>query len=241
MLQKLLLFLAVAALAHPADAAPRNDIETRDDALDNYIRQVINNFFSSLDTGIPVLGLPPLDPLRLGNFTVPTIQVVGGQIDASIGLAAVGGLSSLTLTTLHLDLASVSMDLRSILPYLKIYGYYNISGVFLTVFPVYGNGPFTVELFDVVMLGGGSLGLDDSGHLQLTSLVMDANYTTMAFNFENLLGGGDLGTTLNGIIGQLSGNIWDMLKPSIIEALVNGIITVVNNALSNLAVTPPPT
>ena len=42
-----------------------------DEALDNYIRQVINNFFASLATGIPELGLPPLDPLLIGNITVP--------------------------------------------------------------------------------------------------------------------------------------------------------------------------
>ena len=55
------------------------------------------------------------------------------------------------------------MDLRSILPYLKISGGYNIDGIMLGVFPVFGDGPFTIELFDLVMLGGGDLDIDPSG------------------------------------------------------------------------------
>jgi hypothetical protein len=55
------------------------------------------------------------------------------------------------------------MDLRSILPYLKISGQYSIDGIMLGVFPIFGDGPFTVELFDLVMLGGGDLDIDPTG------------------------------------------------------------------------------
>jgi hypothetical protein len=40
---------------------------------------------------------------------------------------------------------------------------------------------------------------------------MDANFTTMAFNFENLLGGGDLGATINEIMGQLGSSIFEQV------------------------------
>jgi Haemolymph juvenile hormone binding protein (JHBP) len=49
------------------------DLQAKDEALDNYIRLVINNFFAALDTGIPALGLPILDPLNLGDITIPTL------------------------------------------------------------------------------------------------------------------------------------------------------------------------
>jgi hypothetical protein len=42
---------------------------------------------------------------------------------------------------------------------------------------------------------------------------MDANFTTMAFNFENLLGGGDLGATINEIMGQLGSSIFEQVGP----------------------------
>ena len=49
------------------------DLQAKDEALDNYIRLVINNFFAALDTGIPALGIPVLDPLNLGDITIPSL------------------------------------------------------------------------------------------------------------------------------------------------------------------------
>ena len=57
----------------------------------------------------------------------------------------------------------LKMDLRSFLPYLKISGLYDLEGVALGVFPLFGSGPYDVEVFDLVMLGGGDLDLDASG------------------------------------------------------------------------------
>jgi len=233
--------VACSMLLSSAVAAPRlvggGDLQAKDEALDNYIRLVINNFFAALDTGIPALGLPILDPLNLGDITIPTLTVTGGHIDASIQSTAINGLSYLTLTALHLDVPKLAMDLRSILPYLKISGQYSIDGIMLGVFPIFGDGPFTVELFDLVMLGGGDLDIDPTGkYLQLSSLKMDANFTTMAFNFENLLGGGDLGATINEIMGQLGSSIFEQVKPKILDGLINGITKVVNDALSQLPI-----
>ena len=48
--------------------------QSRDAALDNYIRLVLNNFFAALGTGLPALGIPPLDPLAIGNISIPNLQ-----------------------------------------------------------------------------------------------------------------------------------------------------------------------
>ena len=57
-------------------------LEPRDAALDNYVRLVINNFFAALDEGIPALGIPIMDPLNIGNLTIPTLtyDLYGNQI-----------------------------------------------------------------------------------------------------------------------------------------------------------------
>jgi len=47
--------------------------QVRNDALDNYVRLVINDLFAAMTTGIPGLGIPPLDPLKIGNITIPTL------------------------------------------------------------------------------------------------------------------------------------------------------------------------
>ena len=48
--------------------------------------------------------------------------------------------------------------------HVKIDGLYDLEGIVLTVFPLYGNGPYRLEIFDINMLGGGSMGLDETGN-----------------------------------------------------------------------------
>ncbi|XP_057364922.1 uncharacterized protein LOC130685614 [Daphnia carinata] len=228
-----LLLVDANPLGNPSYSQSEKALQPRDAALDNYVRLVINNFFAALDEGIPALGIPPMDPLWIGNITIPTLTVPGGAIDAAVADTAVHYLSTLVVTTLHIDLAQLSMDLRSFMPYMKIDGLYDLSGIAGVVFPIYGNGPYRLEIFEVNMLGGGSMGLDETGnYLQLTSLEMDVSFTTMVVYFENLLGGGDLGDTLNDILSELGMAIFDMVKPIVIENLTTGIMKVVNDALS---------
>ena len=47
-------------------------------------------------------------------------RVPGGSIDAQVSSVEVGQLSQLTLTSLNLDFHALVMDLRSILPSLKV-------------------------------------------------------------------------------------------------------------------------
>lgn len=230
------LVTAACLLRTPAHCSGKyaGTAQLADDALDNYVRQVINNFFASLATGIPELGLPPLDPLLIGNITVPHMTLPGGYVDAAVAGATVHELSKLTVTSLHIDLDHLHMEMRAFLPYLTTDGSYSLDGLFMKVFPLYGDGPFKIELFDLTMMGAGSIAVDDTRHLQLTSLAMDLDFTTIIVDFENIMGGGDFGDTINGILTNLGKTIIDQVKPTIIGYLTNGIITVVNDALSKL-------
>jgi len=63
---------------------------------------------------------------------------------------------------------------------------------------------------------------------------MDTNFTTMVVDFENLLGGGDLGDTLNLIMTNLGTSVFNQIKPFVIDVLSADIIKVVNLVLSHL-------
>jgi len=63
---------------------------------------------------------------------------------------------------------------------------------------------------------------------------MDTNFTTMVVDFENLMGGGDLGDTLNAIMTNLGTTIFNQVKPYVIEVLDSSIIKVINAALAKL-------
>jgi len=225
-----MLLLAAVATSHQLNLPER----VGDASVNNYVRLVINNLFADLATGIPELGIPSMDPLRIINITIPTLIVPGGSIDAQVSSVEVGQLSQLTLTSLNLDFHALVMDLRSILPSLKISGSYKLKGNILKIFPLYGDGAFLIQPLNLVMLGGGSLAVDNQGHVQLTSIAMDTNFTTMVVDFENLLGGGDLGDTLNLIMTNLGTSVFNQIKPFVIDVLSADIIKVVNLVLSHL-------
>jgi len=225
-----MLLLAAVATSHQLNLPER----VGDASVNNYVRLVINNLFADLATGIPELGIPSMDPLRIINITIPTLIVPGGSIDAQVSSVEVGQLSQLALTSLNLDFHALVMDLRSILPSLKISGSYKLKGNILKIFPLYGDGAFLIQPLNLVMLGGGSLAVDNQGHVQLTSIAMDTNFTTMVVDFENLLGGGDLGDTLNLIMTNLGTSVFNQIKPFIIDVLSADIIKVVNLVLSHL-------
>jgi len=160
-----MLLLAAVATSHQLNLPER----VGDASVNNYVRLVINNLFADLATGIPELGIPSMDPLRIINITIPTLIVPGGSIDAQVSSVEVGQLSQLTLTSLNLDFHALVMDLRSILPSLKISGSYKLKGNILKIFPLYGDGAFLIQPLNLVMLGGGSLAVDNQGHVQVNT------------------------------------------------------------------------
>ena len=46
----------------------------RDEALDQYIKEILETLKSLMPTGIPDLGIPPLDPLEVPHFDIPPIE-----------------------------------------------------------------------------------------------------------------------------------------------------------------------
>ena len=46
----------------------------RDESVDNYITLVIENFAAAMKTGIPILGIPVLDPINITALALPDIK-----------------------------------------------------------------------------------------------------------------------------------------------------------------------
>jgi len=49
-------------------------VTSKDDSLDNYLRLVLEKLRESMPTGLPDLGIPPLDPFEVPHFDIPHIE-----------------------------------------------------------------------------------------------------------------------------------------------------------------------
>ena len=69
-----------------------------------------------------------------------------------------------------------------------------------------------IELSQLSIQALAGLVIDANGFLQVTGLDLDADFTEAVLHFDNLVGGGDLGETINNILTAFAPTIWDLVR-----------------------------
>jgi hypothetical protein len=235
---KFCLFLAIAAAAFLCNAGIHGSQEGSDidrnalkalntyihdtqNLLDPFIMNVLNLFISIMDIGIPQLGIPVMDPLKVPNvflnMTDPKLKMKG-----DITNVAVSGLASSEVTRVQTNLLALSGEIDWELPELVIEGDYDIDGLAAFIFPIYGKGPFRIAVSDVKLFAGIKLTMVGE-HIQVKGSFLNIHVGKFDVKFEGLLGGGDLGDTLNEIINIIGQKIFDLIKPSLQDSLMHSM------------------
>jgi len=111
---------------------------------------------------------------------------------------------------------------------------YDLNGKIFSIIPVYGKGKASVQLVDLVASGSAALTISMDGHLQATEFDVDPSFGGIAVNLENILGGGNLGQVVNGVVNMLGKTLFDKFKPEIRKALNKAIIGEINKALKKV-------
>lgn len=70
-----------------------------------------------------------------------------------------------------------------------IKGQYDVEGMALVIFPIYGRGPFSLDIDNFQINGHGQLGARLNGSLVMRSLDFTMEMESMEIKFEGLLGG----------------------------------------------------
>jgi len=204
-----------------------------DESVNNYIRAILQNLKAQMPSGIPDLQIPILDPL-----SVPTIneRVKEGVADIKIlvdGLK-IDGMSKFETQKVDADLQNLRLTLSLFIPRVAGNAVYDLDGKIFNIIPLYGKGKASVQIVDLVATGSAALTITGDGHLQATEFDVDPSFGSIFVNLENILGGGNLGQVVNGVVNMLGKTLFDKFKPQIRKELNKAVIGEINKALSKV-------
>merc|ERR1711990_1045317 len=203
-------------------------IALRDPAIDEYIAAILELLKTQMPTGIPDLGIPPLDPFEVPHFDIDPIQVsdpVPININITIDDFVIKNLATFETQLAHLDLEGLGLELNLTLADLRGDATYSLDGTALGIFPIYGDGPMFLELFGVTLHAKAAVLINADGFVEITE-------NDIAVHLDNLVGGGNFGETINNILNLLGPMIWDLVKGYLFPFLDEILLKVLNDALA---------
>ncbi|XP_037787739.1 uncharacterized protein LOC119583340 [Penaeus monodon] len=183
----------------PSAAQPSSQRKERDDSVDNYLKMVLENFAEAMKTGIPILGIPVLDPLNVGSIDIPSIEGPEFSLQANASQLLISGLSSFSPTAVHVDFQQAALTLGLHIVTVRVDGQYWADGLLLSVFPIFGNGPFYIQIVSTDISGLGDVTVTPDDYLQIEDLQLAAAFDVLDVHFDNFLGGGSFGEIVSGV------------------------------------------
>ncbi|XP_042219802.1 uncharacterized protein LOC121864710 [Homarus americanus] len=226
----LCLLSASALIQYGAAGEPWNEKDSASNAIDDQIIKALESFREHMSSGWPELGIPVLDPLLLPEVD---LNITAGNIDLKMNLSdvVINNLSNFTIDRVHSNLLFLKVDIDLGLAQLDVDGLYDILGT-IGVFPVFGEGPFLLDAFDLTFSVEVGLGRDEYDELGVTILTMYVDLNTTEVDFENIMGGGDMADFVNGVLSSLAPDILQSLEeeylPFLEEALKHEINTILH-------------
>jgi len=113
---------------------------------------------------------------------------------------------------------------------------YSLDGAIASIFPLYGDGPMWLELYNLVLYAKASVTLNAEGYIQVTSMDITADFTGIKLHLDNLMGGGSFGDAINNLLNLLGDYIWDQLKGFLFPLLDDVLTKILNDALSGCSI-----
>merc|ERR1712037_743438 len=168
-----------------------------------YIAAILELLKTQMPTGIPDLGIPPLDPFEVPHFDIDPIEVsdpVPININITIDDFVIKNLATFETQLAHLDLEGLGLELNLTLADLRGDATYSLDGTALGIFPIYGNGPMYLELFGVTLHAKAAVLINSEGFVEITEMDIAADFDDIAIHLDDLVGGGNFGETINNIL-----------------------------------------
>ncbi|XP_045104307.1 uncharacterized protein LOC123499836 isoform X2 [Portunus trituberculatus] len=229
----LVLVVVAAAAITPTAAAAAVTTTTTGGSPRNYIDTIIINALENLRNqmvdGWPDLGVPPLDPLDLGTVNID-INSGSNRVKGSLSDVRVLGLSSFNIDKVHSQLLTLKVDMELGIPLLEINGTYSITGN-AGILPVYGDGNFRMDAYNFTLKGMIDLGTTEEGYFGVAVLDLDVATPHIEINFEGMMGGGEMGDFVNGILNSMAPEFLQSLEDQYMPLLEETIRHEINQIL----------
>merc|ERR1712032_1342889 len=154
-----LALLSLSALGH--------GVALRDPAIDEYIAAILELLKTQMPTGIPDLGIPPLDPFEVPHFDIDPIDI-DDPVPIKINIT-INDFIIKNLATFETPLAHLRGDAT-----------YSADGTALGIFPIYGDGPMYLELFGVTLHAKAAVLINADGFVEITEMDIAADFDDIA-------------------------------------------------------------
>jgi len=204
-----------------------------DESVNNYIRAILQNLKGQMTTGIPDMKVPVLDPLN-----IPTINehIKEGVADVKILVDKLNieGLSKFETQMVDANIQDLRLSLSLFIPRVSGKAYYDLDGKIFNIIPLYGKGDANVQVVDLTAIGSAALSITADGHLKMNDFSLDIGFGSVFVNLQNILGGGNLGQVVNGVINVIGKSLFDKFKPDIKREMSKAILGEINKALSKV-------
>ncbi|KAL3271592.1 hypothetical protein HHI36_022067 [Cryptolaemus montrouzieri] len=177
------------------------------------LKAAVQDALPKLKDGIPELGVPSLDPLKIAKMSIGSGNII--QLVQNYENFELIGLSTVTLNELSFDLDKGKLFLGITAPLIVLKATYTVKGKIL-VLDVYGHGNCTFSLENET--GSFSMDLEtytknDQMYIKGTNPQFEFDTERCVFNFENLFDGNKLlGDNINQVLNDNWREIFNELR-----------------------------
>ncbi|XP_037791287.1 uncharacterized protein LOC119586609 [Penaeus monodon] len=158
-----------------------------------------------LVSGIPELGIPPLDPLGPLPKIPFSVDTSGLWLEGIVNDTYVRNIAQFVTCSVNLTFGlAQKFDIEFRLQNFHMDGFYDVDGLALSLFPIFGNGGFRIDAYDSGFSGGAKISYNPlSDHASLRDLKLDIFFATLQLEMECILGCGDMSDLINGAASEI--------------------------------------
>lgn len=166
-----------------------------------------------LKTGIPELGIPVMDPMKIKNLHFNE-QGSSVKADATFTNIVIVGASQVRASNVRVDKKTKTASVDLFFPHLNATGDYVIKGEIMLL-PIDGKGKFVLNLADVNAVATLHISQKGTG-VTAEKITLDFNIKSLFVRLDGLLGGDSVGEAVNAMLNENSQAILTDIKPAIV-------------------------
>ncbi|XP_050733789.1 uncharacterized protein LOC127007150 isoform X2 [Eriocheir sinensis] len=198
-----------------------------------------------MSEGVPELGIPPLDPfgpIPLIEFHIDVPQL---RMDGYVDQTLVKNLAQYIICSVNVSLGitqKFAFEFR--LDNFRMEGKYAVDGLIASLFPVFGDGDFSLDTYTTGFSGGAKISYNVlTDHASIKDLTFDIFFQSLNLELECILGCGDMADLINSVTDDIAPAIfdavWGVLQPALAHALETAINEILKDINISDIISPP--
>jgi len=204
------------------EQSDKNVLHLMQTPAEDFVKNVLEDFRSQLSDGFPEYGLPSLDPLQVPKMAFNLSSEMFEVNFTSSNNLNLTNLANFTTDLVSLDLNTSELEIEMNVSEMRVDGELLLEGAVLDIFPIYGEGPFWIEIYGVTLTVQSDVNINGQGFIQASNLNVSARYSELDMRFFqcNMCSNGEIFEDMLHLIGT---NIWTETEQLLVGLLQQGM------------------